>query len=186
MFLKNLQFEHSKKYTMTFKIKKVERVNVYKKNQIFSCSREKFGLITARSSSTTLCVFCMKKRMKKQRLKVLLLETQVLGTKKFKISCERGWTKIRDRSSRWKQWEVQVLQRNAFQVRIKVYKYKSLKGLLKEVQVLCPGKIKTSCERGSPCIFHVQKHKKIVARSSVIIWEQFDFKKKIKNSNYKD
>ena len=43
--------------------------------------------------------------------------------------------------------------RNAFQERnIKVQKNKSLKGLLKEVQVLCPGKFKNSCERGSPCI----------------------------------
>ena len=46
--------------------------------------------------------FVFKKRMKKQRLKVLLLEVLVLGLRKFKNSYERGWTKIRDRSSRWK------------------------------------------------------------------------------------
>ena len=31
-------------------------------------------------------------------------------------------------------------------------KYRKRKALLKEVQVLCPGKFKNSCERGSPCI----------------------------------
>ena len=34
----------------------------------------------------------------------------------------------------------------------KSIKNKSLKGLLTEVRVLCPGKFKNSCEGGSPCI----------------------------------
>ena len=85
---------------------------------------------------------------------------------------------------------------NVFQVRIKELKTKSLKGLLKEVHVLCPGKFRNSCERGSPCISMFKNTKKKLffafennslnpQRSSIIIWEQFDFKKKIKNSNYK-
>ena len=42
--------------------------------------------------------------------------------------------------------------RNAFQMRIKVQKIKSLKGLLKEVQVLCSGNFKNSYQRDSSCI----------------------------------
>ena len=48
-------------------------------------SKETFKLISARSSRTTQCAFCIKKRMKKQRLKVLLLEVQLLGSRKLNI-----------------------------------------------------------------------------------------------------
>ena len=80
-------------------------------------------------------------------------------------------------------------------------KKKRLKKLLLEVQVLCPGELKNSCERGSPCIsmfdffsyknqiqFFTQKYKKVKfklirARSSCTTWCEFCIKNNEKEND---